>query len=66
MRSNSLVPYVFESLVSADALGDGSGGAKLVLRVKRGGKHETVAAHVEPREGGGGGYRLNSFAPVAP
>jgi hypothetical protein len=59
MRSNSLHPYELVAVASA-APADG-GGADLVLRLRRGDKHEELAVKVKHD---GGRYGLVSFAPA--
>ena len=61
MRSNSLYPYELVEVASATPA-EGGGAANLVLKLKRGGKHEDMTVHVERRDGGR--YGLLDFAPV--
>lgn len=61
MRSNSLHPYELVEVASATPVA-GGGAANLVLKLKRGDKHEDMAVHVEARDGGR--YSLLNFAPV--
>lgn len=58
MRSNSLVPYV---LVEVESAAPVDGGAKLVLRLRRGDKQETMDVHVASKPEGR--FGLLSFTP---
>ena len=59
MRSNSLIPYELVEVTSTTPVG--TEGAKMVLQLKRGDKHEAMAVHVERRDAGR--YGLLSFTP---
>lgn len=61
MRSNSLYPYELVEVQSTTPTEDGNG-AKMVLQLKRGDKHESLAVHVERRDVGK--FALRSFNPV--
>jgi len=61
MRSNSLYPYELVEVQSTTPTEDGNG-AKMVLQLKRGDKHESLAVHVERRDAGK--FALRSFNPV--
>lgn len=59
MRSNSLVPYQLVEVASTTPVDNG---AKMVLSLRRGDKHEAMEVHVERREGGR--YGLLNFGPA--